>query len=488
MRFDALLDGSSYTPNAYSVDVQRSINWYAEAVERSRGQYSSKSPFALLRTPGRKLFCDPGLGPGTVYGMYSIDNHLYATVNGRFIQVNENGVPTIYPQQIAIDGRPTRFAGNTAAGQIFFTSGGTGYIAASGVVTPVAQLTVPVRWAACIDGYFLTVRDGTQQFQNSDANDGTSWNALNTASASATASAIFSAGQVGNEWYTFSTINMQVFDDSGSVYAPFVPNQNIVSPRGVWAPDSLTNVGGEWYFLEGNNKPGMVMHISGYQALRVSDNGIEDVIRRMSNGGSDCIGWTYEENGHIFYVMYFPVANQTLVFDVSTNKWHERSWTQPNNSQAAHWGYCSASCFGKILVGSRIDGKIYELSMNYLDDSGTNIVRTRITPCIDEEMMNIIHGNLVIDGNMGLGTPGTVVDDQMYDPAMCLMLSNDGGKNWSSEHWRGFGQTGQYTRRAIWRRLGYARRRVYKLITSAPADWGMSGAYVNMNLAKAGGK
>ena len=49
-----------------------------------------------------------------------------------------------------------------------------------------------------------------------------------------------------------------------------------------------------------------------------------------------------------------------------------------------------------------------------------------------------------------------------------LRWSNDGGSTWSNERWVGIGEQGKYQNRAIWRRLGYARDRVFEVVVTDP--------------------
>tara|TARA_R110000751_G_scaffold306644_1_gene425776 strand:+ start:91 stop:318 length:228 start_codon:yes stop_codon:yes gene_type:complete len=48
------------------------------------------------------------------------------------------------------------------------------------------------------------------------------------------------------------------------------------------------------------------------------------------------------------------------------------------------------------------------------------------------------------------------------NPKIMLRWSNNRGHTWSHEHWRDIGRIGKYKARAIWRRLGIARNRVYE--------------------------
>ena len=54
------------------------------------------------------------------------------------------------------------------------------------------------------------------------------------------------------------------------------------------------------------------------------------------------------------------------------------------------------------------------------------------------------------------------------NPQAMLRWSNDGGSTWSNEHWTSIGRVGRYQNRAIWRRLGWSRDRIYEVVVSDP--------------------
>jgi hypothetical protein len=59
---------------------------------------------------------------------------------------------------------------------------------------------------------------------------------------------------------------------------------------------------------------------------------------------------------------------------------------------------------------------------------------------------------------------------QGKDPQAMLRWSSDGGSTWSSEHWVSIGKMGRYTNRAIWRRLGWSRDRIFEVAISDPVN------------------
>jgi hypothetical protein len=55
-------------------------------------------------------------------------------------------------------------------------------------------------------------------------------------------------------------------------------------------------------------------------------------------------------------------------------------------------------------------------------------------------------------------------------PQAMVRWSNDGGSTWSREYWVTIGQLGRYKNRAIWRRLGWARDRVFEVVFTDPVN------------------
>ena len=69
-------------------------------------------------------------------------------------------------------------------------------------------------------------------------------------------------------------------------------------------------------------------------------------------------------------------------------------------------------------------------------------------------------------------------------PQAMLRWSNDGGSTWSNEHWASIGLQGKYQNRIIWRRLGWARDRIYEVVVTDP----VKAVIVSANLKASGGE
>lgn len=67
------------------------------------------------------------------------------------------------------------------------------------------------------------------------------------------------------------------------------------------------------------------------------------------------------------------------------------------------------------------------------------------------------------------------------DPQVMLRISNDAGRTWITEQWRGAGRLGEYSRRVRWQGLGSARRRVFEVSVTDPIPWRLVGANLRIS-------
>jgi hypothetical protein len=189
---------------------------------------------------------------------------------------------------------------------------------------------------------------------------------------------------------------------------------------------------------------------------------------------SDACGFGYEEMGHRFYVLTFPSADATLVFDESVEPsvaWSEWSYRNITTNRAeAILPRCHVFAFGKHLVGSRRDGIVYEQTLSVYDDAGDPIraVRRFRGPRNDGKRVFVAEARL--DAQVGVG----LTTGQGQAPQIMLRKSKDGGRTWGPEIWKGLGALGVYGTRVRWSRPGEAIDPAWELGYTDPTVLGLN--------------
>ena len=88
----------------------------------------------------------------------------------------------------------------------------------------------------------------------------------------------------------------------------------------------------------------------------------------------------------------------------------------------------------------------------------------RRCPHITSDLKRQFFSDLQIQFQPGVG----LVSGQGSDPSFILRWSDDGGFTWGNDHIIKIGKAGQYKYRAIRRRMGWARDRVYEVVITDP--------------------
>ena len=115
------------------------------------------------------------------------------------------------------------------------------------------------------------------------------------------------------------------------------------------------------------------------------------------------------------------------------------------------------------------------MDLDEYTDFGNPIVRKRVLPVIVQENRLIPHAQFELDMEVGVADQS----GQGSDPQVMMRYSDDSGRTFSSELWRGFGEVGEYKTRVVWHALGRSRRRVYEVSISDPVFVQINAAYLN---------
>ena len=159
---------------------------------------------------------------------------------------------------------------------------------------------------------------------------------------------------------------------------------------------------------------GIVYRSNGYKPLRVSTHAIEAIIGNNSVG---LHALTHPYRGHWFYCLT-TLDNRTLVYDVATGKWHERSTSADGSGPWQAWvaasttTRCNCSVIGRVAAlhaRHQADrrGRDGDAPGDVAAAVGHHAARV-LCPCGDR------------DGGGRAATPGDVLLD----------WSDDGGRTW----------------------------------------------------------
>lgn len=589
------LCGPSYRSQSLSVDCQTLMNFVLESVESQMG----RGAFALYPTPGLNQLWQLGSAP--MRGLTTVQGRTVAIQGTNVWELFAGGNSTLRGN-VASDGRPVSLAGGPT--QLLMASQQIAYVLDLGtnLTTPVAQLAnIPILQVAYSDGFGLALTGQTPGKIQSSGNPGAGIDLTQWPGNQATIPSVFSDNPVGifldhrNLW-VFGPKATQPYYDSGNFPFPFDIIDGALIETGLAAPFSVAKLDNSIFWLGADERgQGIVWRANGFQPVRVSNHAIEFAIQGYATI-ADAVAYSYQDQGHSFYVLSFPTAQKTWVYDAAVGQWHERGyWNLIPAKFTQHRAMFHTFNFGMHLVGDPTTGNVYQMSIpvsvgstyQFVTDNGNPIRRLRRAPHISQEQEWLFHQQLQVDVETGLGPvpalQGTGITTTFYladstgviwavtvndvgvlqatpamgtpspqvlffndsagdgtswqvtvstlgvlqpipaatntnnpqslqmvsstgltvwkmlvtdvgsglaiiktskdgifarGPQMMLRWSNDSAHTFSNEYTVDCGQAGDYTRRAIWRRLGKARDRVYEIAVTDPIPWRIVDAYL----------
>ena len=463
--------GGSYVARSVNAADNRMINLFPEAVPEGSG---GKEGGFLLRCPGLRLLATVGSGP--IRGLWVTNGVAYVVSGGEFYSLTTSYTATLLGTVTGTG--PVSLADNGT--QIFIACNPDAYIynVNTAVFAQITDTDFPGAGSVgYLDGYFVFNEPASQKFWVTSLLDGTSVDPLDFASAEGYPDNVIALIVDHREIFLFGTTSVEVWYDAGTPDFPLARIQGAFMEVGCEAAYSVAKLDNSVFWLGSDARGrGIVYRANGYTPARISTNAVEYAIQSYGNI-ADAIGYTYQQDGHPFYVLIFPSAEATWVYDVSTQLWHERAAFE-NGLFVRHRSNCQTSFNDEILVGDYEDGRVYAFDLEvYADDDQTQkwLRSWRALPTGQNNLKRTAHHSLQLDAQTGVG----LNDGQGSDPQVMLRWSDDAGHTWSNEHWKSMGAIGTYGYRTIWRRLGMTekiRDRVYEVSGTDPVKIAIMGA------------
>lgn len=339
---------------------------------------------------------------------------------------------------------------------------------------------------AFIDGWWVFNQPGTQVFYTPTSTYSLAFNGSNFALKDGATDLLVSLIENKEELWLIGEKTTEVWYDAGGQFFPFQRLVSTMLQVGCSAKHSVArfnseNSDGLMWLGKSERGQNVVIKIVGFTAKVISTPAINDAISSYTKV-DDAFAYTYQEDGHEFYMLTFPSAvneygggGMTWCYDGSTDMWHQRLSYEPYSQS---WNRHRSSCFlnfqNQRLVADYQNGSIYQMTRQAYTDAGWPLVAWRRAPHIWDGAARerVFMAFLQIEFRPGVGNqsgPG-------FDPQAVLQISRDAGTTFGQMLNRSIGRAGQFLTRTIWRRLSFARDAVIDLKVYDPVNRDIVGA------------
>lgn len=371
---------------------------------------------------------------------------------------------------------------NGAGGYVVIVDGPNGYLynIATQVFTRIMDpdfLGADV--VAFIDGWWIFNQPGTQTFYTPTSTYSIVFNAANFALADAATDKLVTLMESKEELWLIGEKHTEIWYDAGGQFFAFQRLVSTMLQVGCAAKHSVARFStqgedGLIWLARSDRGQNVVVKTQGFEALVVSTPAVADEIATYQYV-ADAFGYTYQEDQHEFYVLTFPSADKTWVYDGSTNLWHKRASYDPYSEQFhRHRSSCFLNFQNQRLVADYQNGSIYQMTRSAYTDAGWPLLALRRTPHIwdggarDRVFMSYAQ----IEFAPGVGNQSGTG----FDPQVEMKISRDGGQTWGQTLKRGIGKVGEYLNRVIWRKLSFSRDAVVEVRMIEPVKRDVVGA------------
>ena len=447
---------NSYVSRSLPLSAQRLVNFFPEIQPPD-----AKSKLALFGTPGLTELDDAG-GSGPCRGIFVSVTTTYMVIADTLYSFTANVLTSLG----TIEGSgPVYFAENNG-GQIAICAPPRLYVLSAGVLSQVTDPDFPGAGSLdYMDGYGLFNAPDTGQFWITALNNFEDIDALDFVTAESAPDNIRRVLVDHREVWLFGDSTIELWVNTGAADFPFERQSGAIMEKGIAAGNTANKLDNSVYWL-GNDY--VVYKADGYTPIRISTHAIEYAIEN-SETRDEAIAFSYEQEGHAFYVLTLPPSEvtdylgQTFVYDVASGLWHERQSGVTDAAWRVRYTVYDP-VLQKYIAGDDRTGKIYEMSLDVYTENGETILSYAVSPPIHADSKRAFMPWFQVEIESGVG----LTTGQGSNPQMILQTSDDGGHTWSNERYAGMGAIGQYNYRARWRRLGKFRERYMRVGISDP--------------------
>lgn len=421
MKFPGFLAGTYYNrvPNSAS---SRTINMYPEIVESGTGKDDENS--ILLSVPGQKLELTMPQGP--VRGLYrTAKDNIICVAGSTVYYISYSGSWTITPiidlttstGEVSIqDGIPNLLGGapnNGLVNCIIIVDGSDrGVLIEDGTSTAV-QLNTGNAFAGASfvtfqDGFFIFSPRVSQKTQKvAFAADPYNIDALDYVVVNNTPGYVTRAiSDHGLIWiFTSRASSIWQLTGDGVTTNAYSSIPGSYAEGGCNFPFTIQKMGGNMMWVQSDDRGiGQVFVNEGYKGTRVSTHSVELWTSQLEDL-SKLTSWTYQQDGHTFYILNHPDSDTTWAFDLTTKAWSERVFFK--NGEYNRDLIANHCVYGQMhLAGAYNSGKVFSLNNEVYTIDGEPMLRERISPTQSNSLNRFFVSEFQLDLETGMGLDG----------------------------------------------------------------------------------
>ncbi len=373
-----------------------------------------------------------------------------------------------------------------AGSPVSFANDGTKVVMANGAnmvytdfstLTTMADADAPqaVTHVAYLDGYILANDTTTGRVQFSAINDMTNWTALDFFSAETKPDSVLALAEAFREIIILGSESVEFWVNDGRT--PFSRIEGSAQPYGTSAPYSLALAGDNWMWLDQTRR---FVTMNGRRAVNVSSP-YDRVIQRYQ-AVDDAVGYSMSLDGLPLYVLNFPTARETLVYNYETQMWTKWGWWDATYGLYRRYRgqtYCYARSWNQHLMGDNSNGIVYSASRSVFTDNG-NTIRSLL------RTGHISHGTLGRKRSdaVRLHCKRGLANASEDNPQIMMRRRIDNGAAWTNERWKSLGRVGEHQPFIDWRRNGKYKTCQYEFVHTDDSDFIIMGAQEKVEALK----
>jgi hypothetical protein len=417
------------------------VNLYPE-----QGAGDGRTAIALRSVPGEASFANT-TAP-LVRASAAVGGEIYIAANAGLYSVQSDGTSSLHAP--IADSSITTISENGS--NVTIAADGNYYVwDGSSISQPSGGILTNIGAVAYMEQYTILIERNGNRFEWTDPADPKTRNALYFTSADGRNDNCLRGIADKRYLYIFKERSIEIWYNTGASGASaFVRLGGGVIDQGLKSYSLVTRFDQGVFFI---GDDGVAYIMSGGQLQSVSTPPVNVDI----DASTPVQVMYYEDRGHKFCVVRFS-DRPAWVYDLTTLLWHRRASLDP----ASAWDTVNiVSAWGNYYA-MKNDGNVHLISRTDTDVAG-ELPRRMISKPLYMAGRKFTVSEMELLARVGASDLGR-------DAVAILRTSWDGGLTWSREDTRSLGDLGDYSTRAIWRRLGRGVQFAAEITVTDPAD------------------